>query len=100
MRRREARIAEKLAMQITRGLEGLHYSWQGPFPATTPCLACGGMARIAFVAHEGMDGDEGPYLCEMRENGGEGDLWLHDCAAIAVYLCKDCLEPMALYNQA
>ena len=32
--------------------------------------------------------------------GGEGgDYWVHDLCAIAVYMCKNCLEPTGLYNQ-
>lgn len=99
--KREARIAEKVAMEITKGLDGLVQSWQAPFPPVTKCCRCGGEARVGFVAHEGRHKDDwGPHLCDMRDNGGKGDLWPHDCVAVAVYFCRDCLETTALYNQA
>jgi len=39
--KREARIAAKVAMEITKGLDGLKYSWQADFPEVTPCCRCG-----------------------------------------------------------
>ena len=100
---REARIASRIAMEITKGLDGLECSWQLSFPPTTECCRCGGEARIGFVTHEGIvpEDDNDPYpIWKMRDNGGPGDLWPHDSVAVAVYFCRDCLETKALYNQA
>lgn len=88
-------------MEITLGKEGLSKTWQAEFPETTKCCKCQGISRIGFVAHENMsDADsDGPYICNLHSNGGKGGLWLHDCCAVAVYFCVDCLNTTALYNQ-
>ena len=31
---------------------------------------------------------------------GKGNYWLHDCCAVAVYFCKNCLKTTTLNNQA
>jgi hypothetical protein len=72
-------------------------SWQDEFPKTTKCCRCKGNSRLGFVAHEGKEKN---YVSQLHENKGEGNFWLHDCCAVAVYFCEDCLEPTALYNQA
>lgn len=88
-------------MKITIGKAGLKKTWQIPFPETIMCWHCEGNARIAFVAHEHLTkGDTGPYVWGLHKNEGKGGYWLHDCCAVAVYFCCDCLEPAALYNQA
>lgn len=84
-------------MKITFGKEGLKESWQEDFPETTDCCRCKGVARIGFIAHEN---DEVKYLCDLYPNKGKGGYWLHDACAVAVYFCKKCLQPTALYNQA
>lgn len=94
-------------MKVTIGEEGLSKTWQEDFPATTNCVYCGGESRVGFVAHEAMDRDDQPvwprnyiqYVTDLHDNTIEG-YWLHDCAAVAVYFCKECLETTALYNQA
>ncbi len=88
-------------MEITLGKKGLKKTWQAEFPEITKCCKCGGEARIGFVAHEKMsDNDnEGPFVAALHPNEGKGNFWLHDCCAVAVYFCKDCLKPTALYNQ-
>jgi hypothetical protein len=76
-------------------------TWQEPFPATTKCCRCGGEASLAFVAHEYDEPsiqNGGKYICSLYPN--KKGLWLHDACCVAVYFCKDCLEPTALYNQA
>ena len=80
----------------TRGI-----SFQDKFPKTTKCCRCGGKARLGFVAHE-TEGTKGQrYVCHIyRTTGKKGGLWLHDAMTCAVYFCKKCLEPTALYNQA
>lgn len=95
-------------MKITLGKDGLSKSWQAKFQETTKCCHCKGEAMIAFVAHEGMDKDDSPvfprnhtqFVVDLHQNEGKGGYWPHDCIAVAVYLCKDCLNPTALYNQA
>ncbi len=100
-------------MKVTIGKEGLNKTWQADFPETTTIIQhqrrggqgelCDGEARIAFVAHEGGVGQgcgDGPFVCDLHENKyDEGEAWLHDCCAVAVYFCKKCLRPLALYNQ-
>jgi len=92
-------------MKVTIGKEGLSKTWQAEFPETTKCCRCKGTARIGFVAHEGIDEkviyprDFVQFVCDLHENEGKSGYWLHDCCAVAVYFCKDCLETTALYNQ-
>jgi hypothetical protein len=98
----ESKELLRIAMEITKGLDALKYSWQKDFQEVTPCCRCGGVARIAFVAHEGLtsvDHDLLP-LYKMRPNNVPGDMWVHDRVAVAVYFCSNCLETTALYNQA
>ena len=88
-------------MRVTFGKEALTKSWQAPFPKTTVCVHCQGEARIGFVAHEAMSAKDkkGPFLCDQYDNKGKGGYWLHDCCAVAVYFCKECLETTSRYNQ-
>lgn len=89
-------------MNVTIGRAGLCKSWEQAFPEETKCCRCPGMARIGFVAHERIkeevSGKE--LVADLHKNEGEGGHWLHDCCAVAVYFCKNCLNPTALYNQA
>lgn len=87
--------------KITVGKEGLEKTWQGKFPETVECSKCGGEARHGFTAKEGFSGipNKG-HVCDLYENKGDGEYWLHDCCAVAVYFCKDCLNTTAEYNQA
>ncbi len=89
-------------MKVLLGKEGLEMSWQAEFPETVQCVHCGGLARIGFVAYEGMEEDnkEGPLVRDLHQNEGKDRLWLHDCCAAAVYFCVVCLNTTALYNQA
>jgi hypothetical protein len=81
-------------------------TWQAPFPSTTECVYCKRQARLAFVAHEGLvKADYSarkkiPRVWSVWETDGKSNLWLHDCCAVAVYFCRKCLKPTALYNQA
>ncbi len=86
-------------MKIYLGESGLNKSWQKSFSETTKCHKCGGEARIMFVGIEENE-PKGKYICDLRENGGKGDYWVHDAIACAVYLCPDCFEPIAILNQA
>ena len=85
-------------MKVYLGKKGLNKSWQEPFPEVTMCKRCGGEARIMFVGFEEETHRE-KYVCDLRENGGKGDYWVHDVIACAVYLCSNCFEPIALLNQ-
>lgn len=94
-------------MKVTIGKEGLSRdcTWQDPFQETTKCCYCGKMASIGFVAHEGLNGevagDIEQIISELHTNEArEEQFWLHGCCAVAVYFCRSCLEPTALYNQA
>jgi hypothetical protein len=86
-------------MKVTIGEAGLTKTFQDVFPKTTKCCRCGGKSRIGFVAHDGDEGDKQEFLRTLHENEGKGGYWLHDAASVAVYFCRECLEPTALYNQ-
>lgn len=83
---------------VALGKEGLGNSYQNEFPPETKCCRCGGISRIGFVAMEEYD-KESKAVCNLHLNKGKGNYWLHDLCAVAVYFCKDCLQPTALYNQ-
>lgn len=87
-------------MKITYGKEGLANSWQREFPEEVSCVHCGGMARPAINIKE--DDTSNMFVCEVHPNegGSGGDFWLHDAAAFQIYLCRECLKPTTLYNQA
>lgn len=84
-------------METFLGKKGLNKTWQNKFEETAKCHKCGGEARIMFVAFEG---DAKEFVCSMHDNKGEGGYWPHDAIACAVYLCRDCFEPVAIINQA
>ena len=94
-------------MKVTLGKDGLTKTWQAKFPETTKCCWCKGEARIGFVCHEGMDKDDEvvyprdyvQFVVDLHRNKGKGSYWLHDCCAVAVYFCRECLKTTALYNQ-
>ena len=91
-----------MKVQIAFDLEETRkISWQSKFPKTTKCK-CGGEARLGFVAHEfDTKQNSGKFVCDLYENEyDQKRAWLHDAIAVAVYFCKKCLEPTALYNQA
>ena len=86
-------------MKVTLGKEGLGCTWQAAFPKTTGCCRCDGEARIGFVVQE-QQGEKG-YVADLHPNEPDGSgFWLHDACAVAVYFCRKCLMPTALYNQA
>jgi hypothetical protein len=84
-------------MEVVIGEKGLGNSWQNEFSPTATC-ECGGKARIAFVAME--NSREGDFVADLHENEGKGGFWPHDAIAVAVYFCKECLNPVAVFNQA
>lgn len=88
-------------MEVIIGEEGLKKSWQNAFPKEVTCCkpSCAGEARIGFVVIEEVGQDK--YIAHLHENDPDGEgLWLHDACAVAVYFCRQCLEPTAHYNQA
>lgn len=88
-------------MKITYGVYGLENSWQDVFPIETKCqqLDCDGMCRPAINITE--ESGEKEYISHLYNNDGGygGDFWLHDAASFQIYLCRKCLNPVALYNQ-
>ena len=81
----------------------VNLTYQERFPTETKCNRCDGEARLAFIAHEGFEKEASDTipLCKLYENDTDGKgYWLHDFCCVAVYFCKKCLEPTALYNQA
>ena len=89
-------------MKVYVGEEGLDKTWQNPFEKETKCVHCGGDSRIGFVGQEKGGSKRSDLVFNLhKNNGGEGgDFWLHDACSVAVYFCKKCLKPTALYNQA
>ena len=84
-------------MKVYLGEKGLGRTWQKDFSTRMKCHKCKGECRIMFVAKEEVVKN---YVSNLRDNGGEGDYWVHDAIACAVYLCKECFEPNAILNQA
>ena len=72
-------------------------SFQADFLEVIECPQCDGGCRLAFVAHE-FDTRSGKYVANLYKH--TSGFWLHDACAVAVYFCKKCLSPTALYNQA
>jgi len=92
-------------MKVTLGKEGLGKSHREPFPEYTDCHGCHRVAYIAFVAHEGLDGNPmwgtvkellGP---EERKQWLSGSSWPRGCVAVAVYLCPSCGTGAVRWNQ-
>ncbi len=77
------------------GKKGVTFSYQNDFPIIATCI-CGGEGRLAFVAYEGSK--EESYVCDMYGNKID-EKWPHDAIAVAIYLCKKCLKPIAIFNQ-
>jgi len=80
-------------------------TFQQYFPHITDCVYCEGKSRLGFVAHEQdekVTQDGGKYVCHLWDNADQEKegFWLHDACCVAVYFCKKCLKPTALYNQA
>lgn len=91
--------------EVIVGKEGLGHSWQAAFPETTECVHCSSVSRIGFVAFEEVSRskslDKQRFVSNLHPNDPDGEgCWLHDCCAVAVYFCKECLNPTVLYNQA
>jgi hypothetical protein len=96
-----ARKIIKKSMEVELGEKGTDKTFQKEFPKEIKCCKCGADARLAFVAHEKKEGFKGPYVCNLYKNDPEGEgFWMHDACCVAVYLCKKCLEPTAIANQA
>ncbi|MEK0325936.1 MAG: hypothetical protein QQN63_09560 [Nitrosopumilus sp.] len=77
-------------------------SFQKKFPHITDCCRCDGKARLGFIAHETDEPKGARYVSHIWDNADQKKegLWLHDACVVAVYFCRKCLEPTALYNQA
>ena len=92
-----------MTREIFVGEKGLSHSWQNEFPEETKCAYCKGKSRIGFVYFEdgSTERKRKQSVCRLHDNDPDGDgYWLHDCCAVAVYFCRKCLKPTALYNQA
>ena len=94
-------------MKAIVGKSGVEKSFQDPFNENAECVHCGGLAEIAFVAHEGIDEDDRfqrdsgqiKYVCDLKKNMYPESMWVHDCCAVAVYFCTKCLKATAIMNQ-
>ena len=89
--------AQGVSMEIAFGETGTKFSHQGEFPLSATCI-CGGEGRMAFVVYE-RSGHGTSYICDMHKNE-PGNMWVHDAIAVAVYLCRKCLKPITICNQA
>lgn len=88
---------------VTVGVAGLVNSQQDPFPRTVECCHCWAQADIGFVAteYQAPGAVQLDHVASLHPNDPDGEgVWLHDLCAVAVYFCRSCLEPTALYNQA
>lgn len=89
-------------MKITYGEDGINNSWQQKFPPEVECprADCSGMARPAVNLFE--ESAEDSHVAQLHNNEviTGGDFWLHDAAAFQIYLCRACLKPITLCNQA
>lgn len=85
-------------MKVSFGDGAVVKSWQDDFPVSVECVACGGLARIAFVAHE-FEANRKFAVCDLHRNDPLA-LWPHDSISVAVYFCQECLEATAKWNQA
>jgi len=87
-------------MEAVIGKKGKTLSHQGDFPEATLCL-CGGVSEIAFVAYEGSEEEQYVHNLSVAEFSDEtGNLWPHDAIAVAIYICRKCMKPVAILNQA
>jgi hypothetical protein len=93
-------------MKVTVGADGVTKSFQDEFPTDVKCPLCKkGNAVVAFVAHEGFDKRElasivarkTTAVCFTRPAGAK--VWPHDVMACAVYICTDCGDASARWNQ-
>ena len=67
-------------------------TYQSEFSESIPCHACLKPTKSLMVIddHEGLISEERPKKVAI---------WPHDCMAIALYLCTDCGEITAKWNQ-
>lgn len=70
-------------------------TWQEYFPEVTKCVRCRKPATIILLLND----DEG-LICEQEIDRNLYKIWPHDCCAIALYMCPECGEITALWNQA
>ena len=82
------------------GQSGLTETYQGEFPDTAKCSRCGGESRHGFTVKEEFTESAKEIIADLHPNEGKGGFWLHDCCAVAIYFCRECLQPTAIYNQA
>ena len=88
-------------MKTYLGKTGLHETWQEDFKETIECQNCKEQAKILFVGCENERGNGIKFACDLHETTGkEGELWLHDACAVAIYLCPHCFEITGEINQA
>ncbi len=94
---KEKEIIQGVSIQIAFGETGTKFSHQEEFPLSATCI-CGGEGRMAFVVYERAGINKVSYICDLHKNE-PGNMWVHDAVAVAVYLCKNCLKPIAICNQ-
>lgn len=108
--KRAALKARTANVEYGYGTKGKRLSYQGDFDETAPCVKCGKPAELALVLREKFDDtktpDEQNFVTRLHENPevveGERLFWLHDCAAFALYVCRDfdCTTVTTHWNQA
>lgn len=89
-------------MKTGLGHKGLGLSYQQIWPGETECSWCTSeridetiYARFAYAF---METKEAKYLSGLKEK--KDKIWPHDAVAIAIYICPECGEPVAKWNQA
>lgn len=83
-------------MIVLTSSKAVVFSHQDDFHETAVCT-CGGECRLAFVVYE--ESKKESYICEKYRNE-PGSMWPHDAIAVAVYICKECMKPISVMNQA
>lgn len=78
--------------EISKGRMGLTY--QEPFPPVMECrrVSCRGKAYLIML----IDDDEGLIRAKRPS---KAEIWPHDCTAIALYICAECGDMIADWNQ-
>jgi len=75
-------------------------SYQGDFQPHTRCESCSGTSILMMLIddNEGLVADQ--RSCVEKDIVTEkAIIWPHDCMAIALYLCVECGEIKAMWNQ-
>ncbi len=89
--------------------EAKSLSWQDEWEDSVECCHCHSRnTELMLTAIEDLDkgksveAQRGSWLSERHESewAYHRNFWFHDAVAVAVYICRDCAEATAFWNQA